>query len=170
MTYGLDDEEYLNIVLPIVYNKEFAVMKKIQHHNKTRFKHVEKVSYYSYKIAKKLKLDYASVARGGMLHDFYLGNVSDCQTVKDKVLLYTTRHPKEAVMAASKIVDLSDKEKDIIKSHMFPIDYRIPKYAESWIVNIVDTTLSCGELFNKFSQKMSYFLNLFIILMVNIIK
>ena len=36
------------------------------------YEHLIKVSYKSYKIAKKLDLDYVSVARAGLLHDFYL--------------------------------------------------------------------------------------------------
>jgi len=170
MKYGNHDEEYINIVNPIVNHEKFTIMKELKHHNTTRFDHLEKVSYYSYRIAKSLHLDYESVARGGMLHDFYLGQISECSTPKDKFLLYTTKHPKEAEISASKIFDLTDKEKDIIKSHMFPIDYRVPKYAESWIVSLVDKVLSFNEFGLKFSKKISYFLNLYIIFMVNVIK
>ena len=38
----------------------------------TRFDHSMKVSYYSYKVAKLLHLDYRQTARGGLLHDFFL--------------------------------------------------------------------------------------------------
>ena len=44
----------------------------IEHHGISRMEHSIKISYYSYLIAKKLKMDYVSVARGGLLHDFFL--------------------------------------------------------------------------------------------------
>ena len=35
--------------------------------------------------------------------------------------------------------DITEKEKDIISTHMFPVcPTRVPKYAESWLVDIVD--------------------------------
>ena len=48
-------------------------MKKYkQHYETSTFDHCYMVSYYCYKVCKKLKLDYKSAARAGMLHDFFL--------------------------------------------------------------------------------------------------
>ena len=44
---------------------------------------------------------------------------------------------------------------------MFPINYRVPKYAESWVVNIVDKSVAIGELSQKFGYKLNYATNLF---------
>ena len=129
-----------------------------------------KVSYYSYKIAKSLKLDYRDVARGGLLHDFYTDKISECNKIKDKIKLFSTQHPKDAVNNAITYFDLSEKEINIIETHMFPVDYRIPKYAESWIVSLVDKVLSFGEFSKKFSYKFSYILNLYLLFILNIIK
>ena len=85
------DEEYNSIVSSILTTKEFSeTMSHIKHHNSTRLNHLLKVSYYSYKISKYLRLDYEEVARAGLLHDFYLDSVSDQKNIKDKVLLYTS--------------------------------------------------------------------------------
>lgn len=164
------DQEYLLLINNIMENEEFKKMNNIKHHNTTRLDHSLKVSYYSYKIAKSLKLDYEDVARGGLLHDFYTDEISDCDKIKDKILLFSVKHPKDAALNASNYFDLSDKEINIIKSHMFPIDYKIPKYAESWIVSLVDKVLSFGEVSKKFSYKLTYVFNLYLLFIFNIIK
>ena len=164
------DEEYLYIINHILENEEFKQMNNIKHHNTTRMDHSLKVSYYSYLISKILRLDYQEVARGGLLHDFYTHEVRKCKKIKDKVLLFTTKHPDEAVENASNNFVLSEKEIDIIKSHMFPVDYKIPKYAESWIVSLVDKVLSFGEFSQKFSNKLGYLSNLYLLFVLNIIK
>ena len=164
------DQEYLFIINNIMKNEEFKKIENIKHHNTNRLNHSIKVSYYSYKIAKSLKLDYKEVARGGLLHDFYTDKISECDNVKDKIKLFSIQHPKDAVSNATTHFNLSEKEIDIIESHMFPIDYKIPKYAESWIVSFVDKVLSFGEFYKKFSYKFSYLSNLYLLFILNIIK
>lgn len=170
MTKYKNDEEYLLIINNIMENEEFQKMSKIKHHNTTRLNHMLKVSYYSYKVAKALRLDYREVARGGLLHDFYTEEISECDSIKEKVLLFSIKHPKEAAENASNYFDLSEKEINIIKSHMFPLDYKIPKYAESWVVSLVDKVLSIGEVSKKFSYKLTYVFNLYLLFMFNMIK
>ena len=170
MTKYNKDQEYLFIIDNIMENEEFKKIENIKHHNTTRLDHSMKVSYYSYKIAKTLKLDYKEVARGGLLHDFYTDEISECTKIKDKIKLFSTQHPKDAVNNATTYFDLSEKEINIIESHMFPVDYRIPKYAESWIVSFVDKILSIGEFSKKFSYKLSYVFNLYLLFVLNIIK
>lgn len=170
MTRKIKDKEYLFIINHILENNEFQKMNDIKHHNTTRMDHSLKVSYYSYKIAKSLNLDYEDVARGGLLHDFYINEIRNCNKIRDKILLFSVRHPKEAAINASNNFDLSEKEVNIIKSHMFPVDYRIPKYAESWIVSLVDKVLSIGEVSKRFSNKLGYLSNLYLLFILNIIK
>ncbi len=170
MTKYTKDEEYLLIINNILKNEEFKKMANIKHHNTTRLDHSLKVSYYSYIIAKSLKLDYKDVARGGLLHDFYIEEISDCDKIKDKIALFTIKHPNNALQNASNYFELSEKEENIIKSHMFPVDYKIPKYAESWIVSLVDKVLSVGEVSKKFGYKLTYILNLYLLFILNIIK
>ena len=170
MAEKIKDEEYLYIIDHILKNDEFKKMSDIKHHNTTRMDHSLKVSYYSYIIAKSLKLDYEDVARGGLLHDFYTEEIRKCNKIKDKVLLFSTKHSNDALINASNNFELSEKEANIIKSHMFPVDYRIPKYAESWIVSLVDKVLSFGEVSKRFSSKLGYLSNLYLLFILNIIK
>lgn len=164
------DQEYLFIINNIIENDEFKKIENIKHHNTNRLNHSIKVSYYSYKIAKTLKLDYKEVARGGLLHDFYTDEISECEKIKDKIKLFSIQHPTNAVNNATAYFNLTEKEINIIESHMFPMDYRIPKYAESWVVSLVDKVLSFGEFYKKFSHKFSYILNLYLLFILNIIK
>ena len=167
MNFVNNDRVYKYLVEDILNNSEFSELSNIAHHGETRLEHSLKVSYYSYRISKFLKLDYEGTARAGLLHDFYLDRTVDYKKFRQKVKLYTTGHPKDALENASRLFDLSEKEKDIIKTHMFPIDFRIPKYLEGWIVNIVDTGVSISEFTKKFSYQFDTALNLWLILIMN---
>lgn len=164
------DKNYMKIVNPILENKEFNQIETIVHHGTTRLSHSLRVSYYSYKLAQLCCLDSDQVARAGLLHDFYLDRTTDYENKKEKVKLFTTGHPKTAVQNAENHFDLTEKEKDIIITHMFPIDYRIPKYAESWIVCVVDKLVSAYEFGRKFKYQISYAVNFSLLFMLNILK
>lgn len=162
-----NDQDYTNIVGSILENKEFNKIKEIEHHGVSRFDHSVKVSYYSYKVAKALKLDYADVARAGLLHDFFLSD--DERTAKDR-FLSTFVHPKKAVKKAESIFGLNEKEEDIIKTHMFPVNMSIPRYAESWVVNVVDKVVGTCEFSKKFGYRLSYAANVYLIVLLNSLK
>lgn len=162
-----NNTEYLNLVNHILNNEEFKKIKNIEHHGVTRYDHSLRVSYYSYKISKFLKLDYKQVATGGLLHDFFL---SDEDRNKKDRFLSTFNHPKKAVLKASEEFNITEKEKDIIRTHMFPINLSIPKYAESWIVSTVDKVVGTYEFSRKFGYKLVYATNLFMIFILNSIK
>ena len=165
------DDEYQLIVDAILSNEDFSEpMKAMKHHNGTRLDHSLKVSYYSYKIAKALKLDYADVARGGLLHDFYLESVNEQENIKEKVLLYTLNHPKDALENAQSLFPVSSKEEDIIRTHMFPLDVKLPRYAESWVVNLVDTYVSTVEFGQKFGKQLTYAANFAVIFALNFVR
>lgn len=167
----IQDEEYKDIVASILSNDTFiGQMESIRHHDSTRLKHLLKVSYKSYKVAKALKLDYVKVARAGLLHDYYIESVYDQKGIKDKVKLYTIAHPKEAVENAKRLFSLSEMEEDIIKTHMFPLDVKVPKYAESWVVNMVDKIVSTTEFGHKFSYQLTYATNIAFLFMLNAIR
>jgi len=170
MNFFNNDRDYRYIVNDILYNDEFNKLSNIPHHGETRLDHSVKVSYISYKISKFLKLDYRQTARAGLLHDFYFDRTANHKQIKEKVKLYTTGHPCDALENANNHFILSDKEKDIIKAHMFPFDFRIPKYLEGWVVNLVDTGISFYEFTKKFSYKLNTSFNIWLILLINLRK
>ncbi len=167
MTVDDRDNEFITIVDHILKNEEFKLLKDIEHHGVNRFDHSVKVAYGSYKISKFLKLDYQKTTKGALLHDFFLSNHT--RTAKER-LLSVFIHPKKAAQKSVEYFDLSEKEINIIQGHMFPINYHVPKYAESWVVNLVDKTVSLKELSKKFGYKVSYATNLFILFLINYIR
>lgn len=162
-----NDIEYLNLINNILNNEEFNKIKNIEHHGVTRFEHSLRVSYYSYKVSKILKLDYKQVVTGGLLHDFFISD--EDRTKKDR-FLSVFNHPKKAVKNASEHFEITDKEKDIIRSHMFPINLSVPKYAESWVVSIVDKIVGTYEFSRKFGYKLVYATNVLMVFLLNSIK
>lgn len=160
------DREYKKIVKDIFRNVEFKKLYNIEHHGISRMEHSIKISYYSYRVAKKLGMDYVSVARGGLLHDFFLDG--DERNGKEK-FLDTFTHPKRALDTSMEYFNVNDIEKNIIVSHMFPIYISIPKYKESFLVNLVDKVIGCKELLRGFACKFRYRFNYSYILLLLLI-
>ena len=89
-----------------------------------------------------MKLNYKEVARAGLLHDFFL---SENNTNKDKMKSMFV-HSKKSLKNSESLFYLTDREKDIIYTHMFPLNVaRVPKYMESWIVSLVDKCVAIYE-------------------------
>lgn len=135
-----NDNEFHNLTNSIKSLSEYQNLKKIKHHGITRYEHSMRVAYYSYIITKTLKLDYKETTQAALLHDFF----SDEVAYKNPVARLR-QHPDCAVENASRIINLSAKQIDIIKTHMFPITFTPPKYLESWIVDVVDDIASIYE-------------------------
>ena len=148
MNYLQCDEEYKNIVESIMSNEEFvSSMDNIRHHDSTRLNHMLKVSYKSYKIAKMLKLDYAEVARAGLLHDYYL---YDWHDRKPEHRFHGFMHPKRALKnALEKYPDLTENEKDMIVRHMFPLTVIPPKTKAGWLICFYDKVAAISDYFGK---------------------
>ena len=130
-----------DLVCDIVNNKKYQELKKEYHHGIDRYTHSMRVAKVTYKLSKKMGLDYVSATRGAMLHDFFkdeeYGNVKGL--TKAKV------HPHIACLNAKEEFVLNDIEADIIKSHMYPINTKTPSFKESWLVNSVDEGVSLYE-------------------------
>jgi uncharacterized protein len=163
-----EDKEYYTLVEDILKNKEFNEIDKIEHHGTSRMLHSMRVSYYSYLISKALRLHNSEVARGGLLHDFFMS--SEERTSKDR-FVSTFTHPKYAVKNADNTFEINDLERDIIKTHMFPVNIAIPKYLESWIVSLVDKGVATYEFVSSYKFRLSYASNyLYLFLLLSIIS
>jgi|SRR5699024_4279861 len=144
--YWKQDEEYVEIVADLLENEQLQKLDDITHHHyTTRLAHSLFVSYVSYRIAKKMNLDFRSVARAGLLHDFFLEGREDIKQMAQGSHNYV--HPKIACENAEKITELSDLEKDIILKHMFLCTRcAFPRYKESYIVTAVDKYCAISEV------------------------
>lgn len=156
------DEEYINIVKDILSNKEFLKLKECIHHGLNRYDHSIRVSYQSYKYAKKHNLNYQEITRGALLHDFF---THDDTRTKTNQIISAFIHPKQALKNANELFELTEVQQDIIKSHMFPINYKIPKYKESWIVNALDKKITIIEIIYILLEKIQSTNGILILLM-----
>lgn len=160
-----EDRQYLTKVNDILENKEFQKMGNILHHEGNRLNHSIRVSYYSYLLAKTLKLDSDKVARAALLHDFFLEK-NEGATKKEKARTMLN-HPEYALENSKKYFELSPLEEDIILSHMFPVGKHVPKYFESWMVDIVDDIASIYEKSAVIRKQLSTATCFLIMILVN---
>lgn len=147
------DLEYIGYVMEFLKNEKVKKMKQyIQHGDTTTYRHCLKVSYYSYRLAKRFQCDAKACAIGGLLHDFFLydWHVKDKERDKEFILPHGFTHGIIAERNARKYFKIDDKCSDIIIKHMFPLTiWKIPKFRESYIVLMVDKYLTISEFFQK---------------------
>ena len=124
-----------------------------QHHHSNRLQHSIAVSYDSYRIAKRMHLDYRSTARAGLLHDLFY---YDWRTTKFDLGSHAFIHPRVALRNAEKLTNLNAKERDIILKHMFGATLALPKYMESLIVSLVDDYEAEHEFFSPLRVRIEY--------------
>lgn len=157
-----EDLSFYILVNDILENDKFKKLNNYKHHGLTRLEHSIKVSYYSYKVAKKLKLNYKATARAGLLHDFFINE--DLSNKKQKFSMFF--HPYSSLDNSCKYFNLTDIEKDIIITHMFPtLPHKVPKYLESWLVSAVDKIVATEEFYTSYAKPYKYKLsNLYLML------
>jgi len=140
-----EDKEYLTYIDEIFKHDQVQKMRTFPHHRSTDcLSHSIYVSYIAFKMAKKLGVDQRACARAGLLHDFYL---YDWHTKKDRKGFHGYTHPVKALDNAVRYFQLTEKEKDIIVKHMWPLTIRFPRYRESFIVTLADKYCALIELF-----------------------
>lgn len=147
------DKEFREILTPIINNETVQQMKNYrQHYDTSCFDHCLQVSYYCYLICKKYNLDYKSATRSAMLHDLFLYDWRVHQPNKKGFHAFT--HGKTACENACKLFDLSDKEKDMILKHMWPVTISFPKSPEGFILTFADKYSAINESFEIFKSRL----------------
>lgn len=137
-------EEYMECICELIQHEVVESMKNfIQHGDINCLEHSLYVSYCSYLLCKRLGLDFRSAARGGLLHDFFL---YDWHTGKPYRGLHGFIHPHIALQNANKYFNLTDREKDIIQKHMWPLTLDLPRYKESFVVLLADKYCASMEI------------------------
>lgn len=137
-----NDKEFMLITSSILSNKEFLKTKSIVHHGNTRYNHLVRVAYTSYVLSKVLGCDINSATRAAALHDFFLVRDDKNILTSAKMLI---EHPLLAKENAINYFGISEKEQNIIESHMFPISNVMPKSKEAWIVTFSDKLVAMLE-------------------------
>lgn len=135
------DPEYEKTVASFLSHQDVRSMQGFRHHDRTALTHSIAVSTTAYAIARRLRMDSRSVARGALLHDFFLYDRRAERTEH-----HLKNHARIALQNANARFDLNPIEKDIILCHMWPIGRPFYSYRESLLVSLVDKAVSAREV------------------------
>lgn len=143
-----------NEVKELLKNEKVQYMKNFnQHGNTSTYKHCINVAKISYYISKKLKIkiDYNTLLKGAILHDFYLYDWHKIGSGPLKLNeLHGFSHSKKSALNAVYYLNIDKDVENIIISHMWPLTVKdIPKSKEAWIVCAADKIATIYEFFNR---------------------
>ena len=148
-----ENEEYKAIIRKhgqdILKSEEYIRLKSfIQHGNVTVYEHCLHVALCAIKLGRVLGVHCKEreLVRGALLHDYFLydwHNADAPGNIHPK--LHGFYHPGIALRNATRDFILSEREKDIIKKHMWPLTINPPRCREAWIVCIADKYSSTLE-------------------------
>ena len=133
----------------ILKSRNFRRMKEyIQHGDMTVKAHVMDVARYSIAFSEKLHIPCSrkELIRGALLHDYFLydWHIPD---EENPHRLHGFYHPGVALRNASREYKLTEREKNIIRRHMWPLTVVPPGCREAWIVTAADKWCSLLETF-----------------------
>jgi len=124
----------------------------VHHGEVSVYSHSVSVAKHSYRFARMLekslgvKFNKLSLVRGALLHDFFQYDWHD-----DWDLLHGWKHPRAALKNADELFDLTLRERDIIRKHMWPMTLlNFPTCREAWLVCFADKYCSLLETFKVY--------------------
>ncbi len=147
-----NQQEFYDIVEDLINSSHVQQMGKIIHHvdEVSCLDHSLFVAYITYRVSKFFKMNYIEATRGALLHDLHLQDWSLTNIKKPERLVI---HPGIALENANRLYDLSDIEKDIIITHMWPITItKIPRKKESVVVNCADKICAVYEFSGMYKK------------------
>ena len=115
----LREREFVELTRELLESEQVRMMGRWKHHGPvTTLDHSLFVAFSTYRVARMLHMDVRAAVRGALLHDLYL---------------YDSK-------------DKSEKERNIILSHMWPLGGALPRSLEAWMVDLVDTVCAGLEV------------------------
>lgn len=129
----------------ILRSDGFNLEKRFMQHGKVSvFKHSLAVAVTCVRLASRLRLrvDMRSLVRGALLHDYFL---YDWHESDKSHRLHGFRHARRALKNAERDFTLNAIEKNMILSHMFPLNLVVPKCRESLILCLADKICAAVE-------------------------
>lgn len=145
---------FFDVVGDLIDTEEVLSLKQYEQHLEIdRLQHVLGVAYISYLLSKKLGWDCKAAARSGVMHDLVYYDWREKQG-GEWHHGHGYKHPKLACLNAKELCpDLSDREADIIKKHMWPFTLALPKYKEGYVIIFADKYCATRELMYSLSKK-----------------
>ena len=118
----------------------------IQHGNMSVREHSINVAKASLYIRDKLKIrcNTRDLVRGALLHDYFLYDWHKADK-ENPHRLHGFHHPARALKNAEAEYELTDRQREIIKKHMWPLTVKPPVCREAWVVTAADKYCSLLE-------------------------
>jgi uncharacterized protein len=147
------NEEYRSLLYrhggDILLDEKFTRLKEfIQHGNVTVYEHCIHVALCAIKLNRKLGImaRERELVRGALLHDYFLYDWHNADAPGNThPKLHGFYHPGIALRNATRDFALSEREKDIIRKHMWPLTLNPPRCREAWVVCLADKYSSTLE-------------------------
>ncbi len=135
--------EFMELAKDILNNAMFRELATCEHHvDISRQQHCINVAYIAFAAAKRLGLDSRSVLRAGLMHDLFFYNYKE----SGLGLKHSYVHPVQALKNASELGELNEKEREIIKYHMWPVCNGSPRHLETYLISLVDKYCATMEV------------------------
>ncbi len=122
----------------ILETKEYQLLDEfVQHGGISCRQHCVGVAFFSLAFVRHwgITCDERALVRGALLHDYFLYDWHD------KACWHAWHgfsHAATALHNAERDFQLTEKEKEIIRKHMWPLNLSPPMTREAWVVTIVD--------------------------------
>ncbi|NLX92943.1 MAG: HD domain-containing protein [Clostridiales bacterium] len=148
----MEDRQFMDCIADLFNTPEIQGLEKFEQHLLiNRLQHITSVSYLSFRICRKLRWDWHTAARGGILHDlFYYDWRENDRSHRPHGYL----HPGFALKNARELCGALDrKTENIIIRHMWPLTPIPPRYKEAFIVSLADKYCASRELYVSLSKK-----------------
>ncbi len=142
-----NSDGFFGVVGDLYFSPQVQSLKQYEQHlDIDRLRHITGVAFLTYKICKKLKLNYVSAARGATMHDLFYYDWRDGETGRWHKL-HGYKHPFYAYLNAKELSPGADRiTLNCIRRHMWPLTVTPPRYPEGFIVSLADKYCAAREL------------------------
>lgn len=131
----------------ILHSKNFDNSKNNMQHGRVSVKeHSIQVARQSVAFAELLGIEHnrKDLVRGALLHDYFLYDWHDVDK-ENPHRLHGFHHPARALRNAEEEYELTDRQREIIIKHMWPLTIIPPMCREAWVVTAADKYCSLLE-------------------------
>lgn len=144
-----NDAAYLAAVEDLLAHPLVRSMEEYPQHGDTScLRHCINVSYLSYLYCKERGWHAEEAARGGLLHDLFLYDWHR-HAKETGEFFHGYTHPRRALENADRLFRLTEREKEIILRHMWPLTVTPPRCREAYVIVMFDKYCSLMETFHK---------------------
>lgn len=141
------EEELRRYAWDILHSENFDSSKRNMQHGTISVKeHSIQVARQSVLLSDLLGIKHnrKDLVRGALLHDYFLYDWHQIDK-ENPHRLHGFHHPARALKNAQREYDLTDRQKEIIKKHMWPLTIVPPMCREAWLVTAADKYCSLLE-------------------------